>query len=179
MKVLRSIGLPVALLCLTTAARPGLACLLEQAPLSSPIQEDPSATDPSSPTRPTKASTSATPQTLARVRALDAQASQLKTRGKYDEAESLYRQSLALNEATLGPDHPEVGASLNNLAALCEARGNYAEANRLFQRAITIKEKLLPPDHPSLAVSLNNVATVYFAQGEYGEVEALYQRSLK
>jgi len=45
-----------------------------------------------------------------------------KTRGKYDEAESLYRQALALNEANLGPDHPEVGASLNNLAALCVRR---------------------------------------------------------
>ena len=100
MKVLRSIGLPVALLCLTHSPKSHHACLLAQAPLTSPIQEDPSTVDSSSPRAATKASASVSPQTLARVRALDAEASQLKARGKYEEAESLYRQSLALNEAS-------------------------------------------------------------------------------
>ena len=113
MKVLRSIGLPVVLSCLTGAATL-LGCLLPQASLTSPIQEDRSATDSSSPAGRAEGSASATPQTLARVRALDAQASQFKTHGKYGEAESLYRQSLALNEASLGPDHPEVGVSLKS-----------------------------------------------------------------
>ena len=55
MKVLRSIGLPVALLCLTHSPKSHHACLLAQAALTSPIQEDPSTVDSSSPRAVTKA----------------------------------------------------------------------------------------------------------------------------
>ncbi len=40
----------------------------------------------------------------------------LKTQGKLDEAEPLYRRALAIFEASLGPAHPDVATSLNNLA---------------------------------------------------------------
>ena len=91
MKVLLPVGLRFALLCLATnvATSYHLSCLITQAPLASPIQEDPSAIDSSPPAGLTKASAPVSPQTLARVRALDAQASELKARGKYDESESL------------------------------------------------------------------------------------------
>ena len=36
--------------------------------------------------------------------------------GRYAEAEPLYKRSLAIREKALGPDHPDVGTSLNNLA---------------------------------------------------------------
>ena len=38
--------------------------------------------------------------------------------GRYADAEPLYKRSLAIGEKTLGPDHPDVAASLNNLADL-------------------------------------------------------------
>lgn len=38
--------------------------------------------------------------------------------GNYAEAEPLYRQSLAITEKTLGPEHPGVATPLNNLAGL-------------------------------------------------------------
>ncbi len=34
----------------------------------------------------------------------------------------LYKRSLAINEKALGPDHPDVAVSLNNLAALYMTR---------------------------------------------------------
>jgi hypothetical protein len=34
------------------------------------------------------------------------------------EAEPLYRRALAIDEASYGPDHPEVATDLNNLAGL-------------------------------------------------------------
>ena len=40
--------------------------------------------------------------------------------GELDEAEPLYWQSLAIREKALGQDHPDVAASLNNLALLLE-----------------------------------------------------------
>lgn len=36
--------------------------------------------------------------------------------GRYDLAEPLYKRSLSIREKALGPDHPDVGTSLNNLA---------------------------------------------------------------
>ena len=39
-----------------------------------------------------------------------------------DEAERLYRRSLAIYEKALGQDHPDVAASLNNIAALLEKK---------------------------------------------------------
>ena len=36
--------------------------------------------------------------------------------GQYAKAEPLYQRSLKIRESQLGPDHPDVAASLNNLA---------------------------------------------------------------
>ena len=38
--------------------------------------------------------------------------------GKYDEAEPLYKESLAIRKKVLGDEHPDVAESLNNLAGL-------------------------------------------------------------
>ena len=44
----------------------------------------------------------------------------LESQGKYDEAEALHRRGLDICERALGPDHPDVATSLNNLAELLE-----------------------------------------------------------
>ena len=41
-----------------------------------------------------------------------------KVQKRYAEAEPLIRRSLAIRENVLGPDHPDVARSLNNLADL-------------------------------------------------------------
>ena len=43
----------------------------------------------------------------------------LQAQGKLDEAEPLYQRCPAIYEKALGPDHPHVATSLNNLAACC------------------------------------------------------------
>ena len=58
---------------------------------------------------------------------------------------------LAIREKALGPDHPDVAQSLNNLAELYQAQGRYAEAEPLYKRALAIREKALGPDHPDVA----------------------------
>ena len=40
--------------------------------------------------------------------------------GSYGEATPKYRRSLAIREKVLGPDHPNVAISLNNLAGLLD-----------------------------------------------------------
>jgi tetratricopeptide (TPR) repeat protein len=103
----------------------------------------------------------------------------LTERARYAEAEPLYQRALRIWEKALGPEHPDVATSLNNLAELCRAQGKYAEAEPLHQRALGIREKALGPEHPDVATSLNNLALHYRAQGKYVEAEPLYQRALR
>ena len=81
------------------------------------------------------------------------------------------------SEKALGPDHPDVAVSLNNLGQLYEAEGRYADAEPLFKRSLAIWEKALGPDHPDVAASLNNLAVFYQRQGRYADAEPLYKRS--
>jgi tetratricopeptide (TPR) repeat protein len=69
--------------------------------------------------------------------------------GRYAEAEPLYQRSLAIDEKALGPDHPSVATSLNNLAELHKAQGRYVDAEPLYKRSLAIKEKAPGPDPSS------------------------------
>ena len=62
-----------------------------------------------------------------------------------------YKRSLKIRETKLGEDHPEVAASLNNLAVLYRNTGRYAEAEPLYQRSLKIRETKLGTDHPDVA----------------------------
>ena len=60
----------------------------------------------------------------------------------------LFKRALAIRETALGPDHPAVATTLNNLAAVYQAQGQYAQAETLYTRALAINETGLGPDHP-------------------------------
>src|SRR5262249_25987632 len=98
--------------------------------------------------------------------------------GRYGEAEPIYKRALAIRERALGPDHPDVGQSLNNLAGIYRAQGRYGEAEPLLERTIAIFEKALGSDHPNVGASLNNLAEAYRAEGRYDQAEQLYKRAL-
>ena len=102
----------------------------------------------------------------------------LYDRAAYTQAEPLYQRALDIREKALGPEHPNVAQSLNNLAELYRTQGQYAQAEPLYQRALGIREKALGPEHPDVATSLNNLAALYYAQGQYEQAELLYQRAL-
>ncbi|HXF88289.1 MAG TPA: tetratricopeptide repeat protein, partial [Xanthobacteraceae bacterium] len=82
-------------------------------------------------------------------------------------------------EKVLGPDHPHVATSLNNLALLYKAQGDYARAEPLHKRTLAIKEKALGPDHPHVATSLENLAMLYLAMGRVAEAAAFLDRAMK
>src|SRR5262249_38514435 len=75
----------------------------------------------------------------------------LYMRGAYSKAATLIRDALAIKEKALGPEHPDMAISLNNLAFMFNAQGDYARARPLFERALAIHEKALGPEHPETA----------------------------
>src|SRR5262249_754042 len=54
----------------------------------------------------------------------------------------LPRRSVAIREAALGPDHPDVAADVAALAAIVAERGRLDEAEALYLRALAVFERV-------------------------------------
>jgi tetratricopeptide (TPR) repeat protein len=82
---------------------------------------------------------------------------------------------LEIQEKSLGPEHPDIPAALDNLAAVNYDQGRYGEAEPLLQRVLDMRERILGPENPHTAIAVNNLALVYREQGRYEEAERLTQ----
>ena len=102
----------------------------------------------------------------------------LKATNRLSEAERLYRRALAIDEKSLGPDHPNLGGDVSNLSALLQATNRLSEAEPLMRRVIAIEEKSLGLDHPYVAAALNNLALLLEATNRLSEAEPLLRRAL-
>ncbi|AKB58701.1 hypothetical protein MSBR2_2185 [Methanosarcina barkeri 227] len=88
----------------------------------------------------------------------------------------MYEEILRILEAELGPQHPNVATTLNNLALLYKSTGEYEKALPLFQMALAIREKILDPQNPDIASTLNDLAELYRMMGRYDKAFPLYQK---
>ena len=84
-------------------------------------------------------------------------AEQAAVGGDYASAERLLREAADLQEASLGPLHPELANTLNNLGVVYEVTEKPDEAERCFRRASDIAAAVLPPEHPFVATSRQNL----------------------
>lgn len=81
-------------------------------------------------------------------------------------AEALLREALAAQEKTLGPNHPEVGTTLNNLGSELFAQGKLAEAEAVQRRSLRVLETALGPRHVRTGLGASNLADVLAAVGK-------------
>lgn len=68
--------------------------------------------------------------------------------GEYEQALPLYQQGLAINEKTLGLEHPQTATNLQNIAKLYQAQGKYKEVQPLYKQALAIVKKTLNKEDP-------------------------------
>ena len=108
---------------------------------------------------------------------LNQEAMDLYTAADYDRAIVVAKKALEVAEENVGPNHPDVATSLNNLALLYDTQGKYAQAEPLYKRSLAIKEKALGPNHPSVASSLENIAALYRATSRIPEAEKYETRA--
>lgn len=101
-----------------------------------------------------------------------------KAQGKYDQAEELFKQSLAIRVKAQGPDHADVVVGLANLADLYESEGKLSVAKPLYLRALAIETKALGKDHPNLASTYTSVAVLLMEEGSFVQAESFYQQAL-
>jgi hypothetical protein len=92
-------------------------------------------------------------------------AEQAAAAGNYASAEDLLREAAALQEQTLGPQHPDLANTFNNLGIVCEMTDNPIDAEHYFRRAHTIATATLAPDHPFVATSRKNLHDFCSARG--------------
>ena len=108
---------------------------------------------------------------------LNREVMELYRAGDYRRAVVVAQKALEVAERNVGPEHPDVATSLNNLAELYRTQGDYAKAEPLYRRSLAIKEKALGPDHPNVATSLENLAALYRATKRSSEAQALERRA--
>ena len=104
------------------------------------------------------------------ARSIIESAEQAAAAGNYSSAENLLREAAALQEQTLGPDHPDLANTLNNLGVVCEMADNPIDAEHYFRRAHTIATATLAPDHPFVVTSRKNLHDFCAARGRPAEL---------
>ena len=81
-------------------------------------------------------------------------------------AAARHLQSLAaLQEAELGPAHPDLANTLNNLAVVAERAGDFTTAEAAFRRAHVITRTRFDATHPSVTTTARNLREFCEAHG--------------
>ncbi len=103
--------------------------------------------------------------------------------GKYAEAESLYREALAVyrrEQAAGTVDAKWFAIDLNNLGLLQQMRGNPAAAEPFLREAMAISEKTFTGgDRATFGIMYGNLANARRDQGDLDGAIAYYQKSLE
>ena len=109
---------------------------------------------------------------------LDRAATYLQVRGQPAAAQPLAERALAITEAALDPDHPDLALRLGTLAVILKDLGKAEQARPLAERALAITEAALGPDHPTVAIRLVTLATILADLGQITAARPLAERAL-
>ena len=88
-------------------------------------------------------------------------ASSYAAAGQIERALKLCEETLALQKAKLGPDHPDTLTSMNNLANSYAAAGQNERALKLREETLALQKAKLGLDHPDTLKSMYNLAISY------------------
>jgi CHAT domain-containing protein len=102
----------------------------------------------------------------------------LQAKAHYTEARTLYERAVKIIELDRGPDHPDVGSTLDRLGALLLIMGDRVAAKAAAERAIAILEKALHPQDPRLIPALNIMARIRMGMGDFQGAKAAVERAL-
>ena len=93
-------------------------------------------------------------------------------------ARQAYERALDIDEAVLGPEHPNVATLVNNLGAVLKELGDLAGARQAYERALAIDEAVFGPDHPKVATRVNNLGVVLQDLGDLAGARQALERAL-
>ena len=102
-----------------------------------------------------------------------------ETQGRLREAIEDVQLAIAAKEKALGPDDPDVAASISNAAIYLAELGETERAAEYAHRAVKIMEASIGLDHPRSAPPLVNYAELMNRLGRFEEARAAAERALE
>ncbi|PWY86613.1 purine and uridine phosphorylase [Aspergillus sclerotioniger CBS 115572] len=98
--------------------------------------------------------------------------------GRWKEAERMGMQMVELRKQALGPEHPSIITSMNNLASTYLEQGRWKEAEELEVQILQLSKQVSGPEHPTTLTSMSNLASTYRNQGRWNEAEELEKQEM-
>lgn len=99
--------------------------------------------------------------------------------GDSREAEKLFRARIKIDEKVLGPAHPDVALTLNNLGRILLERRAFAEALPLLERSARISLREKGVMHDDMAFVLNNLGVAQMQSGQAAAAELTLRQARK
>jgi tetratricopeptide (TPR) repeat protein len=105
-------------------------------------------------------------------------ANSYRLQGRRDDAIRLYEETLGLQQAKIGPDHPHTLLTMANLATCYADHGRHEEALRLREETLALQQRKLGSDHPETLMSMYNLANSYTVLGRHEDALRLHEETL-
>ena len=102
----------------------------------------------------------------------------LLRQGRLDEAADELRTALRILEVAVGPEHPSVAKTHNNLGGVLLSGGEYDEAAEHLRRSMELWVTIGGTDHPALANCRHNLGIALKEQGKLLEAEESLRAAL-
>jgi len=102
----------------------------------------------------------------------------LQNTDRIEEAESLMRRALEIDERSFGPVHPDVAEDLKDLAVILRNLNRVGETEALLRRSLAIEEKNFGLQHPMLIPALTELALFLSINEQIAEARQVFFRIL-
>lgn len=99
--------------------------------------------------------------------------------GNFGRADSLLRFALEERKSLLGPEIPDVAASLVALGSLRDSQAEYAEAERLIREGLAMSTRRLPPNDPTVLTETTALGQLLEDRGAYNEAIPVLERVVR
>lgn len=99
--------------------------------------------------------------------------------GSLPEAQKHAERSLALQEESLGKDHPQISSVAGNLGVIIMRQARFDEARPYIERSISITKLHLGPSNPKVAVHLNTLGNLLSELGRYSDAQECFMQALE
>ena len=99
--------------------------------------------------------------------------------GRFDRAETAFREALVMRRRLFGERHRQVAESLNNLSGVLFSTGRIDSGLVLDEAALAIRREVLGPRDSETVQSLNNLGASYLQRDEPEVAEPLLRQALE